>query len=101
MVSAYTIFHLWQGVLDFYFSNFFTLPDTCRRANCFQYKQAFTDSGQRLCLKCMAEVSGCSVARQVRPPNEQAWTALLNQPPSRYILALLEGMPGLATICWA
>ena len=31
----------------------------------FQCKQAFTDSGQRLCLRCMHEVPACTVARQV------------------------------------
>ena len=38
---------------------------TCRRVNLFQYKQAFTKSGERLCIKCLRQVPGCTLAPQV------------------------------------
>ena len=39
---------------------------TRRRVNPFQYKQAFTESGERLCIKCLGQVPGCTLAPQVR-----------------------------------
>ena len=37
----------------------------CRRVNPFQYKQAFTKTGERLCVKCLGQVPGCTVGQQV------------------------------------
>lgn len=47
-------------------AGFVIITHAHRRANVFQYRQAFTASGHRLCLKCMKEVPACSVAQEVR-----------------------------------